>query len=117
MASPRSYGMSSSISVAFSPSTAAIAARMSPMPSPLSAEPATAPGYTFCSRSTVAGSAISILLMTTSSGMSPPPISPRTLRTAAIWRSGSSSEASTTWSNRSDSVTSSRVERKASTSS
>ena len=58
----------------------------------------------------------SALFTTRSSGTSPAPISSRTRRTASIWASGSGAEPSTTWSRSSASRTSSRVERKASTS-
>ena len=68
------------------------------------------------SRAMVRGSARSALLMTTTSGRLAAPISASTSRTDAICCSGSGSDASTTCSTRSASVTSSRVERNASTS-
>src|SRR3712207_9025805 len=58
----------------------------------------------------------STLLTTTSSGTDDASMSWRTTCTASIWPSGSGSEPSTTCSSRSAAATSSRVERKASTS-
>ncbi len=57
----------------------------------------------------------SALLTTSSSGRPSAPISARTVRTASTWPSKSGAEPSTTWTMRSDSPTTSRVERKAST--
>ena len=68
------------------------------------------------SRASTSGSAASALLMTTSSGTLSAWISARTSRTAASWPSGSGCEPSTTCRIRSDSATSSSVERNASTS-
>ena len=86
------------------------------MPSPVLAETTTECGSRWSSRAITIGSAASALLMTISSGTLSAPISANTSRTAAIWPSGSGCEPSTTCRIRSDSATSSSVERNASTS-
>ena len=86
------------------------------MPSPLFAETTTEWGSRWRRRAITSGSATSALLITTSSGTLSAPISASTSRTAAIWPSGSGWAPSTTCRIRSESATSSSVERNASTS-
>ena len=86
------------------------------MPSPVLALTTTRWGSRCRSRAITIGSAASALLTTTISGTLSAPISANTSRTAAIWPSGSGWEPSTTWRIRSESATSSSVERNASTS-
>ena len=67
-------------------------------------------------RGALASAVWSALLKARSSGSRPAPISSRTMRTASIWPSGSCAVASTTWTSRSASATTSSVDLKASTS-
>ena len=85
------------------------------MPSPVFALTTTLCGSRARSRLITSGSAASALLITMISGTLVAPISASTTRTAAIWPSGSGCEPSTTCSSRSESATSSSVERNAST--
>ena len=86
------------------------------MPSPVLAETTTECGSRCRSRAITIGSAASALLMTMTSGTLSAPISASTVRTAEIWPSGSGCEPSTTCRIRSESATSSSVDRNASTS-
>ena len=84
-------------------------------PSPVMAETETDPGNRVARRARSLPRSRSILLSATTSGMWAAPISSSTLRTASIWPSTSGAEASATCSSRSERVTSSSVDRNAST--
>ena len=96
--------------------SASSSASASGMPSPVLALTTTECGSRCFSRASTIGSAASALLTTMISGTLSAPISASTSRTAAIWPSGSACEPSTTWRTRSESATSSSVDRNASTS-
>ena len=86
------------------------------MPSPVRAETTALSPTWLRRRAIVSGAARSALFSTMISGTSKPSSSLSTVRTAVICPSGSGWEASTTCSSRSESPTSSSVERNASTS-
>src|SRR5260221_375822 len=114
--SPLSYGTMTLTWRSRRGSSRSISRSRSSIPAPVRAETTTDPRSARRSPSSSMDSAASALLITTSSGTSPAPISPSTSRTAAIWARGSASEPSTTCRIRPASATSSSVDRKASTS-
>ena len=98
--SPRSYGISNSITVVRARMRSPIAKSKSLSPSPVTAENATAPRCS-CTRRFAESGSRSLLFITSNSGTLSAPISVSTSRTAIIWPFGSTADASTTCTNKS----------------
>src|SRR5215207_9983645 len=114
--SPRSYGTSNSTIGASDLNRAARVSKSTVTPSPVTADTSIARGCAARRNFTSSASATSTLLRTSCSGTWPAPMSRRTLCTASICCSASAELASTTWSRRSASTTSSSVDWNDSTS-
>ncbi len=115
---PSSYGTSSRTSSKRSAKRSAMRAFSSSIPSPVAAEISIAPGKRFATRRRARRSSRSTLLTTSSTGISPAPISASTISTESICSTSTSSgsEPSTTWRTRSATSVSSSVDAKPSTS-